>query len=59
MSQPDVAHLQHPNNILTKYELPIPHGSQDTVQTRFSHMPDHPPKKTPWVKTTPAQPLKA
>ena len=35
MSYHDVAQLQPPTNVPTKYQLPTPYGSQDIIQTRF------------------------
>ena len=34
-SHHDVAHLQPPTNVSTKYQLPTPYGYRDLARTRF------------------------
>ena len=53
-SHHDVAHLQGPANVPTKYQLPTPYGFRDIIWTRFSNsrsMQQGEIKVTPWRST--------
>ena len=57
-SHHDVAQLQSPTNVPTKYQLPTPHGFRDIARQTFPP-PTRLPARTPLVKAIPRQPLRA